>query len=310
MRTWYQRGNQRRFHRVDMPINIMILPKERPFGQPIFHWGIDYFPPSIEVQIRSSRRLLTIQVDRIQEHKVFLQALFQECVQQIEFLGELIRLIAKGENPLCLPQNLKRFQQYHQGFSLIETIKSPAPRTYDWFKKIEEKNVYLFSAIKYMLQHSSATKIQSLPSSEFLIDQAIIPYTKGKYKEVPLAQSLVHLVHFQSLHFQAWQEMIRDLQWQTTPQKWSEHMVNVSTGGIAVNLPKRYPKLAHVYTKLYFPRIGVLAFEGSVVMQKSIPTEGKERIAVNFDFPTQEQQIALRTQMELFELQKAVEVFG
>ena len=108
MRTWYQRGNQRRFHRVDMPINIMILPKERPFGQPIFHWGIDYFPPSIEVQIRSSRRLLTIQVDRIQEHKVFLQALFQECVQQIEFLGELIRLIAKGENPLCLPQNLKR----------------------------------------------------------------------------------------------------------------------------------------------------------------------------------------------------------
>jgi len=293
-----------------MPVGVMILPKDRPLGKPLFHWGVNYFPPAVEVQIRSCRQLLKEKIQLIQEHKAFMRALFFEAIGQIEFFGLLTRSISEGENPLCRGENLQSFQSYYQGFSLLDTIQDSSPRTYELFKQIETKNIQMLQAVRYVLQKASASQVKAFPLGTFQIDVTIEPFRTAKYADVPLAQALVQLVNFQNLHLQAWQEMMLDLQWQTPPQKWPEQMVNVSTGGIAVRLPKRFPKLAHVYTKLYFPRIGVLEFEGSVVMQKSIPTEGKERIAVNFDFPTQDQQIALRTQMELFELQKAVEVFG
>lgn len=293
-----------------MPVGVMILPKNRPLGKALFHWGINYFPPAVEVQIRSCRQLLKEQVQLIQNHRALMNALFSEAIDQIEFFGLLTRSISEGENPLCRGETLQSFQSYCQGFSLLDTIQESSPRTYELFKQIETKNIQMLQAVRYVLQKASSSQVKAFSLGAFQIDVAIEPFRTAKYTGVPLVQALVQLVNFQNLHIQAWQEMMQDLQWQTPPQKWPEQMVNVSTGGIAVHLPKRFPKLAHVYTKLYFPKIGVLEFEGSVVSQKSIPTEGKERIVVNFDFPTQDQQIALRTQMELFELQKAVEVFG
>jgi len=310
VKAWYQRGNQRRFHRVDMPVRLMILPDKRPVGKVLFHWGINYFPPSVEVQIRSCRQLLKTQISLIQENCEIVQTLFSEMMAQIEFLGELIQDISEGEHPLLKKENLQKFQSHLQGFSLLVTIQQSSPKAYQLFKLIETKNLKILQAVRYFLQNSSSSQVKIYELTDFKIDVAIEPYRALKYETIPLAHAAVLLTDFQNLYFQAWQEMMQDLQCQASPKTWPEYLVNVSTGGIAVLLPKSFPKFAHVCTRLYFPKIGVLEVKGSVVMQKSVPSEGKERIAVNFDMPTQELQISLRTQMELFELKPAVEVFG
>ena len=312
MSVWYQRGNQRRFHRLDMPIKLLVLPKDRPRGKPIFHWGIDYFPPSVEVEIRTCRQLLKEHISQIQAHQDLMQALFFEAMAQIEFFGELTRMIAFGEHPLCQAQNLHKFKSFFQGFDCLQTIFEPAPRTYELFKEIEDKNKQMLQAVYRVLHQASSSKITTCLPSDFKIDQSMMSLQANDSKNdqyVPLREALIKLVDYQNLYYRAWQEMMLDLQWERPPKQWQEQVVNVSTGGVALKVPKRFPPLSHVNLKLYFPRIGVLEFEGSVVMQKSMPNEGKERIAINFEFPTQAQQIALRTEMELFELQSAVEVF-
>jgi hypothetical protein len=310
MAKWYLKGNARRFHRINMPLKTLILPKNAITDKEIYATGIDYFPPTIIQKINLEKRELQNAIGRVQEHKELLTTLFNEVIDYIEFLGGLVRDLAEGLSPKQSADYWLKVKQYQQGFSKVHTIKSSSPKTYEYFKHIETKYLAFLEAIIYSIENSTPKlfAVQGQLPQGFKIDELYDLFENPKFEKIPLVQALRHTIAYLNLYLGIYHNLNSDHYLKNFPKEWPMQECNVSAGGVALMMEKRFKLHERVQILAYFLEYDrTLNFEGNIVALRSIEESFKERIAINFEFPDGYQQDFLQTQIELYEIKESLE---
>lgn len=189
-----------------------------------------------------------------------------------------------------------------QGFKTVDALQKSAPKTYTYFKLIEDKYLSFLNAFANSIENSTPQKFAASPDipHAFKIDEILKNFSNDK---IPLVQAIIHLASFMNTYLDAFRQINDDNLTRLLPNQWPKINANLSASGIAVLFTKLFQLYEKVDVFLYFPENKkVLKFNGSVVKISSINEKHKERIAINFEFPDGKNQDFLTYKIQEFEL--------
>lgn len=311
MSRWFQKGNARRFYRINMPLRVFLMPHSPIRDRDIYATGTDYFPPSIMQRIQIERKETLSWVSHIQEHQVILSKLISEIIEFIEFFGHCTELLSNGKSPQNETTYWLTLTQYKNGFQSIEPLRTSAPKTYHYFKSIEEKYLIFLNSLINIIEKSTPNNFVASKDLGYgyKVDEMINTFRNPKFANIPLIQSIKHLYDFMDIYLSAFQQMNNDNYLKQYPEEWPTYQANVSAGGLAVMLDKRYKQYEKLDVYIHFlQQDQVIHFEASVVSIQTLEHQKKERIALNFEFPDGKDQNFLQSEIEKYEIHECMDV--
>ncbi|NCN43334.1 MAG: PilZ domain-containing protein [Piscirickettsiaceae bacterium CG_4_9_14_3_um_filter_43_564] len=311
MNRWFHKGNSRRFYRLDMPLKVFISPASPIRDRDIFATGIDYFPPTIKQLIEIQKNEAFYWIKRIQDQKVLMTTLFEETINTIEFFGRCAEAVSKGINPKLDPNYWMTIKQYQQGFTTIEPLSQSAPKTYRYFKLIEEKYLFFLNTLITSIEKSTPNLFaaqRNLPYG-FKIDEILQQFKAEKFSKIPLIQAILSLASYMETYIEAYRQINDDNILRDFPEDWIQQKVNVSASGLSMVMAKRFKPFEKVDIFIFIPiRKAVCNFNGSIVDIRTIENQHKERIAINFEFPDSKNQNLLQNEIQRFEIEETLEI--
>lgn len=311
MNRWFHKGNSRRFYRLDMPLKVFVAPASPIRDRDIFATGIDYFPPTVKQLIELQKNNAFYWIDRIQDQKVLMTNLFEETINTVEFFGRCAEAVSKGINPKLDPSYWITIKQHQQGFTTIEPLRETAPKTYRYFKLIEEKYLYFLNSLTESIDKSSPTLFAAKRSLSygFKIDEILEQFKSEKFKKIPLIQAILSLASFMDTYIEAYRQINDDNILRDFPEEWQQQNANVSASGLALILSKRFKPFEKVDVFIFIPhRNAVCSFSGSVIDIRTLDNQYKERVAFNFEFPDSKNQNLLQNEIQRFEIEECMEM--
>lgn len=311
MGFWFEKGESRRFPRVEIPVQIHITPSDPIRNQDIYALDVNYFPPSVEKKIQQTKLEIWHSVKHIQEQKDILEPVFIEAVDLIDTFGELIKNACCGKNPALDPEKAIVFQKLLSGFQKIFTLKEPAPKTFQYFEQMNEKFLVYAQNFVFSLKKSTGTKFVSTLKfqTEFDIDETIANFDKPRFKQVPLAQSLFYLSRYLNIHLEAYSEFLMDLQPTKTAKRIPTKTISLSACGMAIKANKSFPLGKKVDILFYFPETDeLLKLTASIMRSITLTNEQTECNALDYYFPTGRDQNIIQRQVELFQIKRSLEI--
>lgn len=311
MGFWFENGDARRFPRIEMQVQLQITPIKPIRDKQIYALGIDYFPPSTEKKIQKAKLNLWHWIKHIQEQKEILEPVFIEVVDLVDTFGEVLKGVCLGKNPIGNPEHDLLLQNLLNGFLGAQTLKEPAPKTHQYFDLMNQKFMIYAENLVQSLQKSTATHfaVNTQFQTEYDIDQTIANFEKPKFKQVPLAQALYYLANYINLHLEAYRNFLADLQPVKTPKQWQEATASISACGIAIQVPKRFPRNAKVSAQFYFNETEeTLKLKATLVRSTSMQKQQIECNAFDFDFPTSSDQSLIQRQLEQYQITRCLDL--
>lgn len=311
MNRWFQKGNARRWYRIDMPVRAFILPRSSIRDREIFATGVDYFPPAITQSISDKIYKTKMWISKIQEQKEVVTLLFEEVMEFIEFFSYCTKLISEGRNPKNEMEYWLKLSHHQKGFQTIEALKASSPRTHEYFKLIEEKYLVFLNSLVRSVEKSTPTHFEvdaSLPYG-FKIDEIISKFEAPKFEKIPLIQALSNLSVLMDVYMGIYRKITDDNYLKQFPEQWKTQIANVSASGLGIMMEKRFKFQDRVDVYFYFPENNkVLHFEASIIDIRTMESSYQERIALNFEFPDGKTQSYLQSEIEKFEIKECMEL--
>lgn len=288
LQNWFSKGNSRRFHRVDMPVQCFITPKEPIYQRQLFALGIDYYPESQKWAIAKQRMLLEKQMNRLpNENKQLVHQVFYGLMHHFDLFLEAIILASEGKDPRNHSIHWHTLVQSIKSIREIEVLATNSPKTYQYLMLIANKFSPYVAQLVESINRSDVNHFWAtlpLPESDFKIDQLSQQLQKPKFHRVPLAQAIIQLNKLLEQYLDVFKNFYNDHFLQDYPKLWPKRQANVSIGGIALQTPKSYALFSKVNVNLYFAQEDmILNFDGSVV--KVDQEKDNEMVAINFELP-------------------------
>lgn len=309
MHQWFRKGNARRFHRVDMPIRYFIIPSSPLEEREIFATGANYFPNGTTKKLHDLKAATLSSLERIQDQKEVIGEIVTEIIQHVEFYGDCLRNISNGIHPKKDPNYWLQINSKKQGFVAINKIKESSPKTFTYFKMIEEKYLVFFERLLKSIQLSDKDNFEvdgHLPYG-FKIDETMTLFSQPKFSRIPLVQTIVHVAEFLDGYLEVHRQINDDNYLQHFPKEWPLRKSNISASGLAVLMPKLFNVYSRVNVFLYFEEDDKhIFFEGVVVDIREIEDDYLERIAVNFEFPNGNDQNYIQQQIQKQEVKECM----
>ncbi len=306
--TSQPRKNARRFFRVDMPMHILVTSSVPLPNAEIYAIGIDYFTPKISALIEKQLSDTNSWADKIQEQKEILQPLSEEIIESIQILGQGTKRLSNGENPKKDISFWLLVEKKKLGFENLNDLKKIAPKTYAYFKLIEDKFLYYLNCFIENVTDSNLEIFadnSNLSQQEFKIDKLIKGFSNPNYDKIPLVQSIIALSNLMDTHLSIFRELNNDFSIRKRPQNWPLEKVNISASGVSLSMAKRFRNKGRLNIFIYFPDDKkILKFDGSIANIFNIDSPTKEKTAINFDFPDGKSQQILVFKIQEYELKR------
>lgn len=310
MHQWFRKGNARRFHRVDMPVRYFVLPSSPMEDRDIYATGADYFPKTVQTQIETLKHHTLNSLNKIQDQTEIITLIVEEIIASIEFYGSTLEKLSNGQHPKKDSAYWLQINQKVKGFQSIEKIKASSPKTYQYFKMIEDKYLRFLSILVESINDSDRDNFSvngHLPFG-FKLDEMMTVFRQEKFAKIPLIQTLKYLAEYMEAHLEIHRQINDDNYLSDFPQEWPLHKVNLSASGIAVTVHKIIRLYSKVDVFLYFEQQDkTLHFEGTVVDIRSLEEEINERIAINFEFPNGNDQNFLQQEIQKQEVKECMQ---
>ncbi len=294
-----------------MQLRVLILPHSPIEEAEIYATGIEYFPPRLETKLDLEKKSIYLWLERIQDHRTLITNLFNEIVQYIDYLGNLLKQLSRGIDPKQDAHYWLSMSQFNKGFTLYATLKTSAPKTYQYVKLLEEKYIAFLQQLQYSIEQSDEKTfaVKSAPPTGFKIDELYEIFSQEKFKKIPLIQAFHALISYFESYVNVFRELYNDNYLKSFPNEWSTVEANISAGGIAVQMEKRFTLHQRVDVNIYFPEHKrLLTFDGNVVAMHSMVNSYLERTAINFEYPDGIQQNFLQTQIQVYEIEQTMDI--
>lgn len=304
------KGNGRRFHRVDMSARYFITPSSPIRDREIYATGTNYFPKSMLKLIASRKTMALISIQKIQQNKILLNNIFSEIIDCIDFFGKCLKDITSGKNPKHDLTYWIKVKDQQKGFKQAEPLEANSPKTFGYIKLIEQKYLTFLNAMIQSIDASSHTHFYvkgRLPSG-FKVEELLVEFQNPKLQKIPLVQALLHTTELMETYLEIYHQINDDNYLKQFPKEWPYKQVNISAGGIAVFMNKGFELYSRVDVYLYFEDNNkLLFFDGTVVGYRTV--EGyQERIAINFEFPNGHNQMYLQQEIQKCEIEECMNI--
>lgn len=310
MAYWFERKEHRRFRRIDMSVKLFVTPSDPINDFEIFALGIDYFPKSVSSKINDHHKKLISWISHIQEQKDILEPVFKQVIMISELLGEAVRQVSEGRNPLLNEEFKQTLMGNVKNIKRIDALEEPAPKTFQYFSEMEKKLTHFLRLLLLSLHKSTDKRYHCFKPErqDFKIDQLTKKFTQEPFSKIPLVQSIYYMNQLINDYCDAFQEMNADYYLREHPEDWQELKVNMSAGGFAAYYKKRFlpgkPLISYIFLsdegRVMTVKTTFARFETSRVMMA-------EKNAFYFEFPDPQDQRFLELEIERFELEKALE---
>lgn len=308
MPFWFEKEEMRRFRRLNLPVKTDIRPQEGIKDAFIFAYGIDYLPPTVQQRITKSKSAMWHWVKHIQDQQNVLEPFFADFESYIQFFGQWIQRMAKGDSPRVDRKQWLEFHGYAKGVQRIQTINQSAPKTFQYFEALNYKMMMHFQHMSGCFEQSSASQFKesaTLPD-QFVIDAKAKRFEPDTFQNVPLAQALYHLNGLMTHYFDAYRQLIQDMLVSKNPKKWLTLELNISEGGAAIFIPKRFRANERCQLALYFDWLNhVIELDSVLVHCASDYQRNLEYNAFNFEFPSARCQRLIQLEMDRYEVMQS-----
>ena len=299
--------NVRRFFRINMPLRSYVTPRSPITDRDILATGANYYPTSVQNQIHHQRVLVNSALNKVQDSKEKIMAIFGEVLEHFEFYEECLVELSKGYNPKKDPGKIFKLSSHIEGITKLNLLKSSAPKTYAYLKLIEDKYLYFLQRLDEVLNHSSPDTFYApnpIPVG-FKLDEFCEKVSSPEFAKIPLMQAIVQTSHLLTIYTDIFRQLYEDHSLRQHPEHWRQEVSNVSASGLAVNLKKGLKLNERVDVLIHFKDDQrTLIFDGIVVNIQSQPNTFYERVAMNFEFPNGRDQTYLLAQIQKYELQE------
>lgn len=310
MALWFQKGDFRRFTRIEMPIKIYINPIHPIKNQDVFALGLDYFPPTVKQKIKTSQEELSYWVRHIQEQQEILLPVFNEFEAAILYFGQCVAQLSNGFSPKMDRLAWADFNRYLKGINGIADLKNTAPKTHQYFEQLNQKLKVYFQNMAYCLEDSTPTQLSvesALPDS-MLVDDMMKRFEAENFAKIPLVQSLFNLHQLMVHYFKAYQELLNDCRLRQNPKAWPEVKVDISACGLSMKLDKRFKANMRCDAYFYFAeKSRLLSVRAHLIRACSDMSDYKECNAFNFEFQDLDDQRFIQLEVERFEIKSSLQ---
>ncbi|VAW47305.1 hypothetical protein MNBD_GAMMA04-539 [hydrothermal vent metagenome] len=304
------KGNGRRFHRVDMPARYFITPSSPIRDREIYATGTNYFPKNTIKLIETKKNLILQSVQKIQTSDHLLKAIFSEMIEVIEFFGNCLKAITNGKSPKSDLNYWIQVKSRQEGFKQVAPLEKTSPKTFNYIKAIEQKYLIYFNRMIESIERSTPSHffVQGKLPSAFKLDELLVNFQNPKLQKIPLIQALLHVSEFMESYLAVYQRINDDNYLKQFPKEWPFEAANISAGGIAVVMSKGFALYSRVDAYLYFEAENkLLSFDGTIVGFRSAE-DYQERIAINFEFPNGHHQKFLQQEIQKHEIEECMDL--
>ncbi|KUJ72407.1 hypothetical protein [Thiomicrospira sp. WB1] len=312
MPLWFEKGESRRFQRIDLPLKLYITPKNPIRHMDIMALGIDYFPPIVKKQLNQYQRDVEKWLPQVQEHQADMQTVFKQLMQSADFFARWTDELAKGRAPNRDKDSWLRLHAYAKGVAHLLTPLKATPKTCQYLTMIDDKLMQYYQHFKQIIEHSTHAQFHCdrlLTQQNFDIDTVMAAFESDKYARSPLVQSLLHLYRYIETVLNAYDELNLDMHSRQNPKVWATQTANISAGGVAVFRPKRFAQGEKHLANLYFAEQKKLVqLPAYLARSFSIQQKHTECNAFNFDFPSGQDQHLIQHEIERFEILDSMNV--
>ncbi|NCN42781.1 MAG: hypothetical protein CO158_08845 [Piscirickettsiaceae bacterium CG_4_9_14_3_um_filter_43_564] len=312
MAFWFEKDDMRRFRRLNLPVKAVIRPEEGIQDAHIFAYGIDYFPPTVQTRIQKSKKALWHWVHHIQDQQEVLEPFFKDFEQYIAFFGDWVNQLANGQSPRLNRKHWIAFHSYAKGVQRIQSINQSAPKTFQYFDALNHKMILYFQHLAGCFEGSTPHRFKTpsaLPN-QFVIDAKAKRFEPDTFQNVPLAQALYHLNALLSHYFIAYQHLIDDMTLPQTPHARPELEVNLSEGGAAIFVPKRFRASGRCKVTIYFSGLNqLLEMQSVLVRRMSDSRKNLECNAFDFVFPNAHYQHLIQLEIDRYEVAQSKKAY-
>lgn len=308
MAFWFEKNNFRRFRRMDMAVKLFVTPSNPIKDKELFALGIDYFPNTVQKKIARNQKQLLSWVNHIQEQKEILEPVFLQVVDAAQLLGEVVKAISKGHNPLLDEQMTRQIKLNLKSVGRIASLEDPAPKTFQYFYEIEKKLTHFFRLLLISMHKSSADKYHyfDIHQPDFKIDGMTQRFTQPSFQKIPLVQSIYFMGELVNTYCDIFQEMNMDYYLREHPEAWKERRVTISAGGFSAMYPKRFLPGKPLTSYIYFTeQTRTIKVKTQFARAESNSSEMLELNAFYFEFPDQQDQNFLELEIERLQIGKA-----
>ena len=303
--------DSRRFFRLDMPVYAHIMPRNRiP--------GCDFFATSA---IYLTKQRLAIADAKLIEAKDWLAKLNEETdlagvvlndiVKRIAFFNDVMQGVQAGHAPFKLEDYGRNLSLAKAENAHLETYKLSSPRSYAFFKSIENKIKTYLTEVHYMAQNSDSREIkyrQLLYVTPTQADQNLAILKSTKFDGLALPQFIRALTEYVNISLGSFLAFQQDSVLKRYPTQWESINVNLSEGGIRVEQPKALKPGETVCVAFHSDNhASIIGIKGSVVACDPVAKTARYCLRINFDFPDRAQQILIQKIMNQFEISQCAE---
>lgn len=303
--------DSRRFFRLDMPVYAHIMPRNRIPGCDFYATPAVYLTK--QRQALAEAKLVEAKgwLAKVKEDTDLASIVLKDIIKRIEFFNNVMQGVQSGHAPFKLEDygrnlNLAKAENAH-----LETYRESSPKSYAFFKGIENKIKTYLNEVHYMAQNSDSREVkyrQLLYATPTQADQNLTILKNTKFDGLPLPQFIRTLTEYVNINLGSFLAFQQDSVLKRYPTQWELITVNLSEGGVRVEQSKLMKPGEQVcvafHTDSYSSVIGV---KGSVVACDPVEKTARYCLRINFDFPDRSQQMLIQKIMNQFEISQCAE---
>ncbi|WP_044407691.1 PilZ domain-containing protein [Thiomicrospira microaerophila] len=301
-------GIGRRFHRLDLRTKVLIAPGEFDSFKDIYSANVVYYSRHVLGQHGHLKTCILEDLEHIDRFKVQLSTLVSEFFDAVDFFAHAVKQLSEGMNPLRDAIYLLRVSQFKEYSNELNRFCADSPKTHGFLVAIYQKYFYYLDMLVQVLQQSTSSYLV-VPNAnnwpKFDSEKNLYTLSTDANLKVPLIRMVCHMTALLDLHANILKDICLDCATKINPNNWQPTVINLSEGGVAIDLQKKFKVHERVEVFCWLPSVkSTINLQGSIVRIDSITGRFVDRIAIDFKHPTDFLQRAIRKEIQYQELKR------
>lgn len=298
--------DSRRFFRLDMPLHCWVMPRNRIPNCDVYATPAKYVTEQRLSYAKYKQDQAKVWLDKVTDQTDLAKVLYHDISKRLEFFSHIMQSVEQGKAPFKLDDYQKNLTMSKAENEHLEAYKVNSPKTYAFFKAIENKIKLYLNEIHYMAHNSDSRDLRYkhlLFSTPTQADLNLKTLSQPKFGDLPLPNFIRCLTEYVNITLDSFSEFQKDVVFKRFPSQWSETTVNLSEGGVRLVQSKMLRAGELVCVAFYNQDTpSIMALKGTVVGSHPVADSDGYQTRINFDFPDRAQQMMIQQVMNLHEV--------
>lgn len=301
-------GVGRRFHRLDFQTQVLVAPGEFDSFKDIYCGNVVYYSRHVLGRHGYLKNAILEDLSHIDRFQDQLSALVNEFFDAIDFFAHANKQLSEGLNPLKDAIYLLRVNQFKEYTNELNRFSEDSPKTHSFLVAIYNKYFYYLDMLVQVLKQSTPSYLV-VPNAnhwpEFDSEKNFQALSTESGLRVPLIRMICHMTEMLDLHTSVLKDICLDCSAKVDPRNWNQAWVNLSEGGVSIDVQKKFRVHERVELFCWLPATRrSINLKGTIVRIDAREEMFADHVAIDFKLPGELLQRYIRKEIQNQELQR------